>query len=168
MTFLGTAYLGLGRIEEATALLEECVSQNDRLGLGANASVAITRLGEAYLAAGRRDEALSIAERALARCLERKERGQEAWVLHLMARIAEGADVPDSASAKARYEEALAIARERELRPLMAHCDLGLAGLYARTGDLPAAESRRAVAAAAFRALDMSWPGVQGEREGGR
>ena len=59
----------------------------------------------------------------------------EAWALRLLGEIAAQAGPPDLESAQARYGQALALADELGMRPLVAHCHLGLGKLYRRTGD---------------------------------
>ena len=44
-------------------------------------------------------------------------------------------DHPDVATAEAHYRAAMALATELGMRPLVAHCHLGLGKLYRRTGD---------------------------------
>src|SRR5262249_48230064 len=92
-------------------------------------------LGEAHLLAGRRDEAVAVAQRALDLAHRQKERGNEAWVLRLLGDIAAHSDPPDSRSAEEHYTQALARANELGMRPLQAHCHLGLGKLYRSTGD---------------------------------
>src|SRR4030095_4845171 len=58
-----------------------------------------------------------------------KERGNEAPALRLLAEIAALQDPPNLDGAAARYGEALALAAELGMRPLVAHCHLGLAKL---------------------------------------
>jgi tetratricopeptide (TPR) repeat protein len=155
---LGAAYAGLGRLDQAVPLLEECVAHGDRLGLGANNSLWLTYLGEAYLRAGRRSDALASAQRALAQSRQRKEGGFEAWAIQLLGEIgASGAD-PELDAAAARYHEALAIAEGRAMRPLAALCHHGLGTVLARQGNQAAAESHRQAASAEFQALDMRGP----------
>jgi transcriptional regulator with AAA-type ATPase domain/tetratricopeptide (TPR) repeat protein len=155
---LGAAYVGLGRIDEAVALLQECVDYGERLGLCASNSLWVIYLGEALLRAGRRGEALAMGDRALARCRERKERGYEGWACRLLGEISATGEAPDVDAATARYESALAVGRECAMRPLVAACHLGLGTLSARTGRRGDAESHLRAAAAEFRALEMPWP----------
>jgi tetratricopeptide (TPR) repeat protein len=156
---LGLAYVQTGRIDEGLALLQECVECGSSLGLLASASAWEINLGEAYLRAGRRGEARSVAHRVLAACRTRRERGYEAWALVLLAEVEAAGDEPDLDSARARYEEAIALGTERGMRPLLAHCQRGLGQLAARRGQPREAGERLGRAAAAFREIDMTWPG---------
>jgi transcriptional regulator with AAA-type ATPase domain/tetratricopeptide (TPR) repeat protein len=155
---LGAAYVRSGRIGDGLALLEEVVEYGARLGLAASNSVWVTYLGEAYLRADRRDEALAVAHRALRLCRERTEHGYEAWAARLIAEIAASGDNPDLAEAESRYRSALVAAQERGMRPLVAHCHLGLAQLYARTGNQSEARVHESTASAEFLALGIPWP----------
>ena len=97
-------------------------------------------LGEAQLLAGRLEEAHALAERALALAREHQERGNQAYALRLLGDIAARRDPPESAQAEAHYQQALALADELGMRPLVAHCHLGLGTLYLKM----ASASRRA------------------------
>jgi tetratricopeptide (TPR) repeat protein len=117
----------------------------------------LTYLGEAHLLAGRRDEAVAIAQRALDLAHRQKERGNEAWVLRLLGEIAAHADPPDLESAEGHYNQALARANELGMRPLAAHCHLGLGKLFHRTGDRAKAAEHLTIAATMYREMDMSF-----------
>src|SRR5262249_49568872 len=131
---LGYAYALAGRPTEGVALLEEAVADPTATG-GANHSLFLAHLGEAHLPAGRRGDAGPVARRALDLAHRQKERGNEAWVLRLLGEIAAQADPPDLESAEKHYRQALTRADELGMRPLAAHCHLGLGKLYRRTGD---------------------------------
>ena len=88
--------------------------------------------GEAHLLADRREDALTIARRALDLALRQKERGNEAWVLRLLGEIASRGDRLDAETVESYYRQALALATELGMRPLVAHCHLGLGKLYRR------------------------------------
>ena len=76
--------------------------------------------------AGQRDEAAAVAQRALEHAREHTEPGHEAWALHLLGAIASQHDPPDVATAEAHYRAAMTLATELGMRPLVAHCHLGL------------------------------------------
>ena len=100
-------------------------------------------LGEAQMLAGRLEEAHALAERTLALARERQERGHQAYALRLLGDIAARRDPPQIESAAAHYRQALALAEELGMRPLQAHCHLGLGMLYPKIGR--GAGPRRAV-----------------------
>ena len=59
--------------------------------------------------------------------------------------------------AEAHYQQAMALAEELGMRPLIAHCHLGLGRLYSQTGR--SEETRAALSAAIdlYRAMDMTF-----------
>jgi Flp pilus assembly protein TadD len=62
---------------------------------------------------------------------------------------------PDVDQATAHYHQALALAEAMGLRPLQAHCHLGLGTLYARTGQRQQAHAALSAAIDLYRAMDM-------------
>ena len=131
---LGAAYVLCGRVTDALPLLEQAVEHGTAVGLLANQPLFTAYLSQGYLLAGRWEEATQRAQRALELARTRKARGWEAHALHVLGDIARHCDPPDSEQAEAHYRQALALADELGMRPLQAHCHLGLGVLYARTG----------------------------------
>ena len=107
--------------------------------------------------AGHLEDAHALAERALAHTRTYKERGNEAYALRLLGEIAAHRDPPDAALAEAHYQQALALADELGMRPLLAHCHLGLGTLYATTGQREQARAELSTAIALYRAMDMTF-----------
>jgi tetratricopeptide (TPR) repeat protein len=126
----------------------------------------LTYLGEAHLLANRQDDARAVARRALDLARRQKERGNEAWVLRLLGEIAGQAEPPDLESAEEHYRQALALADELGMRPLAAHCHLGLGKLYQRTGDRAKAAAHLTTARAMYRELDMGFYLAQADAAG--
>src|SRR5215831_8884591 len=93
-------------------------------------------LGEAHLLAGRLKEAQPLAERALTLARAHQERGHQAYALRLLGDIAARREPPEIELPEAYYRQALALADELGMRPLVAHCHLGLGKLYAKIGQL--------------------------------
>jgi tetratricopeptide (TPR) repeat protein len=114
-------------------------------------------LGQAHLLAGRRDDALAVARRALDLAHRQKERGNEAWVLRLLGEIAVQTDPPDLGSAEGHYGQALTRADELGMRPLAAHCHLGLGKLYRRTGDHAKVPEHLSTATTMYREMGMNF-----------
>jgi hypothetical protein len=114
-------------------------------------------LGEAYLLADRPSDARASADRALALARQHKERGNEAWALRLLGEIAAHADPPDSDQAEIHYCQALALAEELGMRPLVAHCHLGLGTLDQKIGRDEAAQAELTTAAELYRAMEMTF-----------
>ena len=107
--------------------------------------------------AGRLEEAQALAERTLALTRERQERGNQAYALRLLGEIAARREPPDVESAKIHYRQALALADELGMRPLLAHCHRGLGMLYAATGQQEQARTELAAASEMYRAMDMTF-----------
>jgi len=151
---LGSAYVLSGRLAEGLLLLEQAVEQ------AANAAPAwqspvIINLGRGYLLAGRVEDAMRLAESALELTRERKERGSEAGALWLLGEIASHQDPREVEKANAHYRQAMALAEELGMRPLVAHCHLGLGKLYDRTGDGAKAREHATMATTMYREMDM-------------
>ena len=106
--------------------------------------------------AGRGEEAWQHARQALDLARQHKERGNEALALHQLGVVHAHADPPDVAQAEAHYQQALALAEELGMRPLQAHCHLGLGTLYATTGQRQQARTALAAAIDLYRAMDMT------------
>ena len=62
---------------------------------------------------------------------------------------------PGAEDAPGYYREALALAGELGMRPLVAHCHLGLGTLYRRTGNRQQAQEHLATATTMYRDMDM-------------
>ncbi len=75
-------------------------------------------------------EAIACAERALEQARDQRERVNQAGALRLLGEIAARADPPHVDHAEAHYRRALALVDELPMRPLAAHCHLGLATVY--------------------------------------
>ena len=107
--------------------------------------------------AARLEDALAFARRALTLTRDRGERGYEAHALRLLGEIASCPDSPDVETAQAHYHQALVLAEELGMRPLVAHCHLGLGKLYRRTGDLQKAQEHLTTATTMYREMDMGF-----------
>jgi hypothetical protein len=59
--------------------------------------------------------------------------------------------------AEGHYGQALALADELGMHPLVAHCHLGLGTLYRRTGDHATAREHLTTAATMYREMDMGF-----------
>ena len=66
-------------------------------------------------------------------------------------------DPPDVETAEDHYRQALALAEELGMRPLQAHCHLGLGTLYARSSQPAQARPELSVAIEMYRAMDMTF-----------
>ena len=107
--------------------------------------------------AGRLEEAHALAEGALALARERQERGYQAYILRLLGDIAARREPQESVPAEAYYHQALALAEELGMRPLVAHCHQSLGTLYATIGQQEQARTALSTAMAMYRAMDMTF-----------
>src|SRR4029453_1422910 len=86
-----------------------------------------------------------------------------AWALRLLGEVSPRCDPPGHADR--HYREALALAEELGMRPLVAHCHLGLGKLYWRTGRREQAQEHLTTATTMYRAMDMRFWLEQAEAE---
>ena len=89
--------------------------------------------------------------------------GFRAHALHLLGDLAAHPDQFDAASGVAHHQQALALAQSHGMRPLVAHCHLGLGKLYRRTGDQTKAQEPLTTAATMYREMDMGFWLAQAE-----
>ena len=127
------------------------------MGSISSQSLRVGYVSEAYLLAGRMQEAVQLAGRALDLSRAHKERGHEAWALRLLGEIAAHQAPPEIEPAKNHYRQALALAEELGMRPLVAHCHLGLGTLYAKTGQQEQARAELSTASEMYRAMEMTF-----------
>jgi hypothetical protein len=132
----------------------EWITATDMVGYQALCSLP---LGEAHLLAGRLEEVHTLAERTLALTHQHQEQGHEAYALRLLGDIAARRDPPESESAEGHYRQALALAEELGMRPLQAHCHLGLGTLYAVTGQRELARAELSTAMALSHVMEMTF-----------
>jgi tetratricopeptide (TPR) repeat protein len=146
---LGYAYALSGRLGEALPLLEQAVERA--------APLREAHVGEAYLLAGRLEDASQLAGRALARARDLKLCGNEAYALRLLGEIAARQAPPEIEPAAHHYRQALALAEELGMRPLQAHCHLGLGTLYAKIGYREQATAELSISIALYKAMEMTF-----------
>ena len=89
-------------------------------------------------------------------------RGNEGWAHALLGAAAELLDV---GRAETHYRDALKMASALGMRPLIAHCHLGLGKLYRRTGKREEAQEHLATATTMYREMDMRFWLEQAQRE---
>jgi hypothetical protein len=127
------------------------------MGTTGGQALLVGYLSEAYLLAGRTREAVRLAGRALDLARAHQERGHEAWALRLLSEIAAHQAPPEAEPAEHHYRQALALAVELGMRPLVAHCHHGLGQLYARIGCRAKARAELSAAVELYRMMDMSF-----------
>jgi tetratricopeptide (TPR) repeat protein len=152
---LGLAYALSGRIAEALPLLSEVAERTASIETGWGNSPWVAWLGEAYVLAGHLGDAERLAGRTLEVSRERRERGQHSWARWLLAEIAARRDPPQAQEAGDYYRDALELSQQLGMRPLVAHCHLGVARLSRSTGEQAKAEKHLAAAMTMYRKMGM-------------
>jgi class 3 adenylate cyclase/tetratricopeptide (TPR) repeat protein len=154
---LGEAYTLSGRVADAVPLLTQAFDQvmaRDEVVFQALCGLS---LGAAQVLAGHLEEARALAEHTLALARAHQERGHEAYALRLLGDIAARCDPPHVEEAATRYRQALTLAEELSMRPLVAHCHHALGTLYAKLGQPEQARAQLSAAIELYRAMDMTF-----------
>ena len=120
-------------------------------------TTVLIELSEALRLVGRVDEAGALAGRLLELSRTHPGRGYQAHACRLLGEVAMHREPLEVDQAAAYYHQALALAEELGMRPLQAHCHLGLGTLYARTGQRQQAQATLAAAIGLYRAMDMTF-----------
>jgi len=154
---LGAALAFVGRFQEAHRLLEDSVEHTASMRRLAGQAMRVAWLSGAYMLAGRTDEADALARRGLELTAESKDKGSEAWLLAILADLSARRRPFNPAQVEADYRAALALARELKMRPLEAHCHLGMGNLYAQVKDLSQARSELGTAAHLYDTMSMPY-----------
>jgi class 3 adenylate cyclase/tetratricopeptide (TPR) repeat protein len=156
---LGEAREALTRLQEGDELLERQAARERIMHLG-GAYLALARAG---LVLGRLDDARRLVDRAVE--FNRGAPGLMAHTLHLRGDVATHAASFDAETGEAHYRQALALAEPRGMRPLIAHCHLGLGKVYQRTGNREQARKHLATATSMYREMEMRFYLEQAEVE---
>jgi tetratricopeptide (TPR) repeat protein len=162
---LGLTYALSGRVAEALPLLDDAVARASDMGLRVGRAFLIATLARAHLLAGGIDEARRLAAEALELARNHGEKGQEALALLLCGDVALQSRPLEADRAETHWREALGRARELGMRPLVAHCHLGLGTLYRRTRQCEKASEHLATATTMYHEMDMLFWLDQAEAE---
>jgi tetratricopeptide (TPR) repeat protein len=155
---LGEPTEALERVHEAERLLDEQAAG----GIVALRGWAYHAAGRACMLLGRLDEARRFGQRAVQ--TSQRQPSVAAHALHLLGDIATIPDRFDPQAGETHYRQALAIAQEHGMRPLVAYCQFGLGKLYHRAGKAKEAAEARAAARGMFHDMDMAfWLGQVGD-----
>jgi MalT-like TPR region len=95
-------------------------------------------------------------------------RGDEAWSLYLLGAINASEEPGSVAAPEGYYRQGLALAEELGMRPLVAHCHLGLGKLYRSTGKREQAQEHLTTAMTMYREMGMTYWLEKAETESGR
>jgi tetratricopeptide (TPR) repeat protein len=154
---LGYAYTLSGRGAEALPLLEQAVERAVSMKLLYSHALWLAWLSEAYWRVGRLEDARECARRTLDLSRDRQERGSLVWALYLLGEIAAQRDPLEAEPAEDHHRQALALAEELGMRPLQAHCRLGLGKLYVKIGCHDEACIELQTAITLYRAMEMTF-----------
>jgi hypothetical protein len=91
--------------------------------------------------------------------------GVASQALHLLGDIATDPDRFNAESGEAHYRRAWVLAERLSMRPLVAHCHLGLGKLCQRTGKREQAQEHLTTATTMYREMDMRFWLEQAEAE---
>lgn len=152
---LGYAYALADRLPEALPLLEQAMEQYSAMRGGALYPAVIVMQSEVMLLANRLEDAMALYHRALDLARHSKERGSEAYALRLLGEIAMHSEPLEAEQAEAHYHQALTLADALGMRPLVAHCHLGLGKLYVRIDQPESARLALSTAATLYHKMDM-------------
>jgi len=155
-----------GWATQALDRLHECEDLLDRratMGIVGLNGWGYYSLGRASVLLGGLDEARRLGDRAIE--FSPQHRGCTAHALHLLGDIATHPDRFDASRGEAHYREALALAEPRGMRPLVAHCHLGLGKLYRRTGKRTESDEHLEAATTMYRDMGMTYWLERAERE---
>jgi tetratricopeptide (TPR) repeat protein len=147
---LGDGQEALNRLREGEQVLERSAAQGVLLQHG----WGYQSLGRASLLLGRLDDARRFGERAIESSSNCP--GFAAHASHLLGDVASYADQFDADRSEAHYRQALALAEPRGMRPLIAHCHLGLSKVHRRVGKREQAQEHLAIATMMYREMDMA------------
>ena len=154
-SILSTAYALAGRAADALPLVDQML---ERVVTGSrilNLTLVLTELIEALLLVGRIDEARALAGRLLEMSRTHMGRGYQAHAYRLLGELATHGDRCDVDEATIQFGQATQLAEELGMRPLQAHCHLGLAKLYRRTGKREQTQEHLAIATTLCREMGM-------------
>jgi tetratricopeptide (TPR) repeat protein len=154
---LGYAYALQGRLTEGRMLLEEGIRESMHRGEVGNVACFVVWLSEVCRLMGHGEEAWQHACRALDLTRQIKNRKDEARALHQLGALHAHTTPLDGTQAEAYYQQALALAEELSMRPLVPHCHHGLGTLYAQTGRREQARAALAAALALYCDMDMTF-----------
>jgi tetratricopeptide (TPR) repeat protein len=168
LAFRGAVYAAAGRDAEALPLLEAVTRAHWASGRLSGGSIeAQLALGSVCQRLGRIDDAESQVRTLVETARTRDLPAYLARALHLLGDLLASRE-PERA--EAHYRESLTIVEMQEMRPLQAHCHLGLGKLHRAMGRAEAAQSELSTAVRMLREMDLThWlPDAEAELAGAR
>jgi DNA-binding SARP family transcriptional activator len=154
---LGEAFLLGDTPELAIELLQPIKETESHLNIRNSQAMTLSVLSQAMLRNGRALAAAELAKNALQVARSRRQRGLEGWVLRGLGELASCEPHSRPTVAKRWYSEALAAAGECGMRPLLAHCEMGLAKLCAAAGHRSKSQQHFDAAMGLYREMGMEF-----------
>ena len=151
---LGAACTLAGQSDKALRLVAGAVEEFHRHQVHSRPAFILLCAGMTCLSFGKISEATAHAQEALALAQRLGARGSEAHALCLNGDVASAHGVDD---ANGYYGRALALAEPSGMRPLVAHCHLGLGKMHRRAGNHGHAQGELANAIAMYREMEMPY-----------
>jgi tetratricopeptide (TPR) repeat protein len=112
---------------------------------------------EAHLRSGKFAKAVVAAERAAQMSFEYRQNAYHARALWMLGEVSAHSAHLNPEAAEARYRESIHSATELSMRPLIAHCHLGLGKLYRHTGKRQEAQEHLITATTMYREMGMTY-----------
>lgn len=163
---MGTALVMADRAAEALPLLERAVSAAEAGGRIEGQSIRMGALANCYAHVGREAQAIQLGLRALALARKHHERGREARVLRILGELQLQ---KHPSQAESYFRQGLVLAEELGMRPLAAHCHLGLAELLEPMWRGADKKNHRSTARQLYREMRMpGWLARMDQRGSGR
>ena len=156
-SLLGLTLALSDRLDEAMPLLQDGVHLSEVLDVKPYLALWTLHWAEGLMAAGEVDRAQATARHALDLAVSYKERGHQAWAHRLLGDLASRGGTPALAEAERHYREALAIAEELRMQPVIAHVKMGLGRVMRLAGDRARAEEYLVTAFMLFRGMDVPY-----------
>jgi tetratricopeptide (TPR) repeat protein len=154
---LGAAYTLSGRVVDAVALLTQTMDQRATMENVLEQVLCRLSLGEAHLRSSHLEEAHALTEHTLTLAQTHQERSHQAYALCLLGEIAAQREPTEVVQAEEYFRQALTLADELGMRPLQAHCHLGLGTLYCKISQREEAHTELVRAIEMYRAMDMTF-----------
>jgi class 3 adenylate cyclase/tetratricopeptide (TPR) repeat protein/ribosomal protein L40E len=154
---LGHAQSLLGHPDDALPIAGEAVRPQKVSFSIIPSAYPLTALAEAYRLKGNTKKAIQNAEEALSIFRQNGERGFGAWALYYMAKIQSDGGPEQIDQTLQSYRQAKDQATELGMRPLLAHCHMGLGEAYVKTGLSEKARPELLAAIELYRCMDMAF-----------
>ena len=138
-------------------LAEQGMEQEITSGRARNLMLVIAHLSEAYLVAGRLEEARQRAVQAVELACQYQQLAGRPGPLWLLGESLARQASSTVETALGHYRQALVLAEELGLRPLLAHCHRGLGTTPGADGQAEQARAALATAIDLYRTMDMAF-----------